>query len=508
MTGLNAERATQNARSVRPRRLRFVEGLCQRSNQSNLGKTSFLRFAVSFLPILFCCSFDFQEGPPPSHWYGTLTIKPMTFQLYLRHDDVSPQLFILSPKANEIRLDTSYFIKDSLRFNRSDFYTEYKGLYHSESNTIQGTWIDEDHKHYPVIFNPVDPDTLIGLKPKIGEAFEWQNPEQKSDGLRTCASSSSGINTNLLDSLTLSIMNERYPNIHSLIIAKDDCLIYEDYFYGWKPEDLWLIQSVTKSFTSALTGISLAKGEIKRLDESICNYLKKYKDKACNPQNRDITIRQLLTMSTGLDWNELEFDYYDERNTANECGRASDPFECVLSRTRSTKANPPFAYNSMNHLMVNMALRESKSMRNANELRKRLLDPLGIKDVNPGQESFGVIGDIGLTPRSMTKFGMLYLNKGMWNNKQIIPSSWVAESTSPTVSLGNGEGYGYFWWTKQFKINDQLIECYYAWGYGGQYIFVIPSANTVVAMTASNWIMDEKKYAFEMMERYIIPAVK
>ena len=161
----------------------------------------------------------------------------------------------------------------------------------------------------------------------------------------------------------------------------------------------------------------------------------------------------------------------------------------------------------MNHLMVNMILKESTSMKNVRELKKRLLDPLGIEEVNTGSESFGVIGDIGLTPRSMLKFGLLYLNKGMWNNEQIIPASWVKESTSPTVSLGKGEGYGYFWWTKQFNVNDKPIECYYAWGYGGQYIFVIPSARVVVAMTASNWIMDEKKYAFEIMERYVLPAV-
>ena len=212
-------------------------------------------------------------------------------------------------------------------------------------------------------------------------------------------------------------------------------------------------------------------------------------------------------MSTGLDWNELEFDYYDERNSANECGRADNPFECVLSKKRSTQAQLPFAYNSMNHSMVNLVLREATSTKNAKELKERLLDPLGIKEVNTGEESFGVIGDIGLTPRSMLKFGLLYLNNGIWNNKQIVPAPWVAESTSPAVSLGNDEGYGYFWWTKQFIVNGQPVECFYAWGYGGQYIFVIPSARVVVAMTASNWIMDEKTYAFEMMERYVIPAV-
>ena len=431
----------------------------------------------------------------------------MTFHLYIRYEGDSSSLYILSPKANEINLKKFSFGNDSLYFSRSDFYTEYHGRYRASSNSIDGTWTGEDHKRYPVIFRPVNPDTLVGLKPKVNPTFEWQDPDVMADGLKTCAASQANINTPLLDSLTVSIMNERYPNIQSLIIAKDDCLVYEDYFYGWKPDDLWLIQSVTKSFASALTGIALAKGEIKSLDEPICKYLKKYKDQACSPQNRDISIRQLLSMSTGLDWNELEFDYYDERNSANECGRADNPFECVLSKKRSTQAQLPFAYNSMNHSMVNLVLREATSTKNAKELKERLLDPLGIKEVNTGDENFGVIGDIGLTPRSMLKFGLLYLNKGMWSDKQIIPASWVAESTSATVSLGNSEGYGYFWWTKRFNVNDKPIECYYAWGYGGQYIFVIPSARVVVAITASNWIMDEKKYAFEMMERYVIPAV-
>jgi CubicO group peptidase (beta-lactamase class C family) len=108
----------------------------------------------------------------------------------------------------------------------------------------------------------------------------------------------------------------------------------------------------------------------------------------------------------------------------------------------------------------------------------------------------------------MLKFGMLYLNNGKWNGHQIIPSNWVKESTASKIKISSDEGYGYFWWTKTFTVNEKTIDSYYAWGYGGQYIFVVPSLQLVVAMTASNWIMDEKKYAFEMMEQFILPACK
>ncbi len=451
------------------------------------------------------CTVGFKGPEPTGDWFGILKIKPMTYRLYLKHSGTSSQLFILNPKANEIPLDTLYFKNDSLHFKRGDFYSEFNGAYQSSSNSIQGFWIDDGHKKHHVTFVPVDADTLTGLHPRTSKMLTWQRPRQEDDGLQTCALSDS-MNPVLLDSLSRSIMDEKFPNIHSLLISKDGCLFYEDYFYGWKADDLWLTQSVTKSFTSALIGISLSKGEIKNLDESICKYLKNNKEKACNAQNRSITIRDLLSMTTGLEWNELEFDYYDGRNTANECGKAPDPFECVLSRARAKPGEGHFAYNSMNHLMANMVLRESKSMRNAKELRQRLLDPLGITEVNLGKENFGVIGDIGMTPRSMLKLGMLYLNNGVWNGKSIIPSNWVGESTSTHVKIGDREGYGYFWWTKQFNVNGQVLDCFYAWGYGGQYIFVVPTRKLVVCMTASNWIMDEKKYAFDMMENYILPA--
>ena len=106
-------------------------------------------------------------------------------------------------------------------------------------------------------------------------------------------------------------------------------------------------------------------------------------------------------------------------------------------------------------------------MRNEKELKQRLLDPLKIEKVNAGNEDFGVIGDIAITPRDMVKFGLLYLNGGTWNGNQVIPSNWVKESTTSKIQINNDEGYGYFWWTKKFNSNGSAIDTYYAWGYGG-----------------------------------------
>ncbi|HYI78534.1 MAG TPA: serine hydrolase [Chryseolinea sp.] len=446
------------------------------------------------------------QATPSGHWLGMLNIKKMTYRIYLKYSGSSGQVFILNPKSHEIPLDTLFFRNDSLYFKRSDFYSIFEGKYTTKSNTIGGYWTDDGHKKHPVIFRPVDPDTLVGLRPKVLKTYQWKAPEDRGDDLKIGTLVETNTDINMLDSLSYRVMREQYPNMHAILISRSGLLIYEEYFYGWKAENLWLIQSATKSFTSALTGIALAKNELKNIEDPICKYLDDYKQQACNSQNGDLTVRQLLSMTTGLEWNELEFDYGDERNSAYQCGKARDPFECALSRSKIRSTEPVFAYNSMNHLMMNKILRKSTSLKNEKELQQRLLTPLKIEKVDVGNEDFGVIGDISITPRDMLKFGMLYLNNGEWNGQQIIPSNWVKESTASKIKISSDEGYGYFWWTKTFTVNEKTIDSYYAWGYGGQYIFVVPSLHLVVAMTASNWIMDEKKYAFEMMDKFILPA--
>ena len=106
----------------------------------------------------------------------------------------------------------------------------------------------------------------------------------------------------------------------------------------------------------------------------------------------------------------------------------------------------------------------------------------------------------------MMKLGQLYLNDGKWNDKQIVPAQWVHESTSTKIVPQPDLGYAYFWWTKEFQWKGKVVQSFFAWGYGGQYIFVVPELNLVAAMTGSHWTTDPKGHVFEMMEKYIIAA--
>ncbi|HEY0771096.1 MAG TPA: hypothetical protein VGD31_12260, partial [Sphingobacteriaceae bacterium] len=92
--------------------------------------------------------------------------------------------------------------------------------------------------------------------------------------------------------------------------------------------------------------------------------------------------------------------------------------------------------------------------------------------------------------------------------KQIVPSDWVKESTSTKIQIEEGLGYGYFWWTKKFKYQGSMVDSYFAWGYGGQYIFMVPDLKLVVVLNGTNWSTDPKRYYFEMMEDFILPAIE
>ncbi|MEX1241590.1 MAG: serine hydrolase [Cyclobacteriaceae bacterium] len=299
-------------------------------------------------------------------------------------------------------------------------------------------------------------------------------------------------------------MKKKFGYVHSMLIARNNCLALEEYFYGYRREAHFGIQSATKSMVSALTGIALANGEIASINTPLCHYLPQYEDLLCNSQNKSITLHDVLNMSTGLKWDEVTYIYGDERNSAVIASNQPDEFRYLLSQPRSREK--VFAYNSLNHAFMSRVLMETTRLENPAEFKQRLLEPLGITQYDLGESEDGIIGDIFLRPRDMLKFGLLYHNNGIWKGKQVVPSGWIKESTSPKIILEPGFGYGYFWWTKQFSWKNKTLDSYFAWGFGGQYIFVIPELDLVVVFNGTNWSTDPKKLYFEMIQEYIVRA--
>lgn len=263
---------------------------------------------------------------------------------------------------------------------------------------------------------------------------------------------------------------------------------------------------MTKSFVSALTGIAIDKKELSGTDARLCDLLPEYDDHLCNSQNHDITIHDVMNMSTGLKWDEMTYEYGHPQNSATIAGESDAPLAYLLSQPRSTEDE--FAYNSYNHTLMSTVLRRSTRLSNIEEYRQRIIEPLEITSYDLGEaDEQGIIGDIFLRPRDMLKFGLMYLNNGVYNGKQIVPAWWVKLSTSQSIMIEKDLGYGYFWWTRKFRYKDRTVDSYFAWGYGGQYIFVVPALELVVAMNGTNWSTDPRQYYFDLMENYVLSAV-
>lgn len=461
-----------------------------------------MRWTVFILIILLGCAS--APKTPTGSYLGLLKFPNITYHIYIDWNQPKPVVMNATFKAEEFSLDTIYFYNDSLHFRLGDFYSEYNGKFNKVLNRIEGHWIGEDSTLYPLDFISVRPDTVSGLNPRITKTYSYQPPLQMEDGITVCDRASENFHLSAMDSLVQRIMDKEYTHVHSLLVARNNCLVVEEYFYRYDLNFVYNIQSATKSIVSALTGIAIDKGEIKSVEESLCKNLPGYEAQACNAQNKDITLHHLLTMSTGIAWDEQTYDYMDPRNTLSIAANEKDQFVHLLSLPRVKTDTPVFAYNSLNHILMNVVLRNATRLQNKQELNERLLKPLGIEKSYISEPTpMGAIGDIGLRPRDMLKFGLVYLNEGMWNGNQIVPPHWVRESTTPKIYPTPTLGYGYFWWTKEFSWKGKPVKSFFAWGYGGQYIFVVPDAELVVVMSGSNWTTNPEGQAMQMVEEVL-----
>jgi len=361
--------------------------------------------------------------------------------------------------------------------------------------------------------------------------FTYHPPENIHDGLRVASLDDVQINPALLISLTKDILDDKFSEVHSILILKDNKLVFEEYFPGhrfayenanhhgdqfvWKRDSLHRMMSVSKSITSACIGIAVDQGFILNVHQSIFDYLPEYRH--LNDDGKDkITIEHLLTMTSGLKGNEWLVPYSNPKNDVIEVYFSEDPLETILEKPLLHTPGEYFQYYGGSNFLLGEILRNASKLNLDSFSKKYLFDPLGIapyewlrlnKDVIDGA------GGLILTPRDMAKIGLLFLNKGVWNEKRILPEDWIKKSAFPYP--GNSwmnswddhwgmRGYACSWWTHTFSHVGKKIDMYYAAGWGGQYIMIIPELNTVVVFTGGNYTTSRP--CFGILKNYILPA--
>ena len=302
-----------------------------------------------------------------------------------------------------------------------------------------------------------------------------------------------------------------FENLHSLLIVKDGKLVFEEYFRGNNQNSTHFVASVTKSVTSILIGIAIKQGLIEGTNQYLTELLPSYADILnADPLKQKLQLKHILTMTSGLEWDESSYPYGDARNDATAMERNTNAVLFVLDRPIVREPGAQFQYCGGNSMLLSAILEEATGMTVADYAKVNLFEPLGISQYEWKAYADGhtnTDGGLFLRPRDMAKIGQLMLNKGQWNGVQIIPAEWVAESTQARISAGLGVQYGYQWWRENQAIYLETVNPYFAAGYGGQLISVYPDQNMIMVFTSddSSHAVNSSRIMF-LRNKYLLPA--
>lgn len=269
------------------------------------------------------------------------------------------------------------------------------------------------------------------------------------------------------------------------VVLDDDLLVYERYFGGADRQTRQTSFSVAKSFLSTLIGIAIDEGLIGSVTDPVTEYLPELSER--DPRFERITLRDLLTMSSGVRYEEqgLPLPWGDDVDTYY----GTDLRDLGLSATQIVR--PPgqeWLYNNYNPLLLGLVLERATGTSVSDYMATKLWQPLGAEaDATWNLDSEGsgfekLESGLNATPADYARFGELFLHAGEWNGQRIVSEDWVREATAADVTTDPAGHYQYFWW-----IDTQRPDRFYALGNFGQYIYVAPDAGAVIVRNGRDW---------------------
>lgn len=321
-----------------------------------------------------------------------------------------------------------------------------------------------------------------------------------------------GVNVDRLAALSAEIVSGEFPDIHSLLVMRNGRMVIERYYNGSGRDHVHTMQSVTKSFASALVGIAISQGDIADVDEPVLDFFPQWRDElSLDPRKAAQRLEDVLTMRTGTDYHENGPSAPHWQLNALQTGW--DRF--WLERPMVNDPGGFWQYDSGGAVAVSSMLKQRTGLHADGFADATLFSALGITESTWFRNSEGQVhtgGGLSLRARDMLKLGQLYLQEGVWEGEQVVEAEWVEASVRRHHTFSNFgprvKGYGYFWWIMEPDPQGAGgQDIYAAFGARGQYVFVVPEHDLVVGVTGdarngSDWANPQ-----EFLYTHILKAI-
>ena len=351
-------------------------------------------------------------------------------------------------------------------------------------------------------------------------------PTALDDGWAIASPESAGMDAARLCGIAARL-KEIEADAHAVVVVRHGKLVFEQYYTGydepWGKDDQDYtfdattthdMRSASKSVVSLLIGIAIDRKLIASADEPVTKFFPDYAALK-SPGWDNVTLRHLLTMSSGIQWDENRA-WTDPANDEPHLFSEADQLRYVLAKPIATPPDARWTYNGGGTDLLGSVVERVSGKKLEDFAREALFEPLGISDwewKKYQNDKIASAGGLRLRPRDAAKIGQLVLNRGAWNGRQIVAAGWLAKSVEPRFqAIGYFSGlfyYGYQWWLGRTLANGKDVQWVAAQGLGGQRIYIVPELDLVVVTTAGLYGRPRDGIGpLDTLCNFVIPSVR
>lgn len=423
----------------------------------------------------------------------------------------------LQLKASD--LDTTLYAvidnaKYPLKFIALDSFTDMQGssviFGRDKSNKVIN--YKSDGQEFKLITKNIDKTDMFPRKELFDntENYDYKQPKETNDGLETGNLDNEFKNPKPIIDMVKQTIKGQFPDVHSILIYKNNKLVLEEYFYGYDKNTPHQLRSATKPFIGGILGIAVDKGFIKSEKEKLIPYFNsKYPNIAnLDSRKREITIENFLMYRHGMD---CENNNPESKGNELKMMESKDWVKYTLDLPMVSEPGISSSYCTGCALTLGSLVEITTGNKIEDFAKENLFDPLNISNYKwtfePNQTSNNDFSQTYFTSRDLIKLAKLFKDGGKWNGNQIISKSWIDK----TFNMDEGD-YGYFWEHKYFVVDGRKYNSYLASGNGGQKINIWPELDMITVFTGGNYnsyqLYGKSTPPNEMIPNYILKSVE